>query len=216
MYHWPPCERSRADPVESRPRRSESPTFLTTRLKTRRRRWGTRPGGVIAPVVPRVAARDRTVLLVEDEAEDLRVVQDGERLLHEPSRRPVGRHDQEEAVDPSADDTAVLDRRQGRGVDDDVVVLPPRLIEQLAESRRLEHLVRAGRSRARADDGQVEWRPGLRDLVEGETRVQDRARRGRRRWPPRSRGDDRARGVGDRRRRGARAPPAPGRAPRPG
>ena len=134
----------------------------------------------------------------------------------QPSRRPVGRHDQEKAIHPSADDAAVLDGGQRRGVDDDVIVLASGLLEELAEARRLQHLVGAGRGVPRADDRQVERRPRLRDPVEREARVQDRA------------DEVRAVGVPEAEELAERGPPeigidqehaglrAPGRAPPPG
>ena len=71
----------------------------------------------------------------------------------------MGRHDQKEAVHPVSDDPAVLDRAQGRGVHNNVVVEAARLLEDLAEPRRLEDLVRARRSMSGLHHGQVERRP---------------------------------------------------------
>jgi hypothetical protein len=114
-----------------------------------------------------------TVRLVED-GRDFRGVEGGERVLHEASRGAMGRHDEEKAIHPSADDAAVLYGGQGRGVDDNVVVLAAGFFEQLAQSRRLEHLVGAERSVPRGDDRQIEWGSRLGDPVEGEAGVQDR------------------------------------------
>ena len=87
----------------------------------------------MATVVIEVVARMRTVSLIEHNPDNLCRVQGGQRFLDQPPRRPVSGHDQEEAVYPSANDAAVLDGGQGRGVDDDEIELSPRLVEDRLE-----------------------------------------------------------------------------------
>jgi hypothetical protein len=62
----------------------------------------------VALVVPS-AGSSRTIILIEDDAVTSMV--GGQRLLHQPSRRPVG---DKKPIRPPADGTAVLDRRQRR------------------------------------------------------------------------------------------------------
>src|SRR2546428_5919794 len=92
---------------------------------------------IIAVRVP----EERTIVAVENEADDLRGLNEVERFVQQFARRPVSRHDQEESIDPFPDDTAVRDRDERRRVQQDVVVLAPRLPEKLPESWRFQELV---------------------------------------------------------------------------
>src|SRR5262245_53648998 len=125
-------------------------------------------------VIRGVAARRRALVLIEDDAEDLRAVQGGEGLVQQPPWCPVGGDNEEEAVHPSRDDSAILDGGEGRRVDDDEVVAPPRLVDQLSKTRGFQNLVWTGRCLPSADHGEVERGPRANNRLKSDAWIEDR------------------------------------------
>src|SRR5260370_12461147 len=91
--------------------------------------------------VARVIGRDRGVVAIEHEADDLRRIHETEGLGQLLAWGLVSRNHHEEAVDASGDEAAVRDRDERRRVEHDVVVALARLLQQLLESRQLERLL---------------------------------------------------------------------------
>src|SRR5206468_1656401 len=85
----------------------------------------------------------------------------------------VRRHHEEETVHPVSDDAAILDGAERWRVHHDVVVATARFIEELAEPRRLEHLVSARRRLPGRDDGQIEWQTRPGDVLQSEAGIKD-------------------------------------------
>ncbi len=132
-------------------------------------------------VVAAVVTGQRAVVPVEDDSDGLRGVDQGERLLDEPSWRLVSADHQEEAVDEPGQHTAVRDGDERRRVDDDRVVALARGVQERHEARGLEELVRRLRDAARRHDVEVELRARVDDGLEAERGLEDRVHQARQR-----------------------------------
>jgi len=109
-------------------------------------------GGVVA-VIPRERA---LCAPVEHEAHQLRWIHDLQSRFDQLSRRLMSRHDQEKAIDAFRDDSAVRDRDEWGRVEHDIVVVLPRLFEELSDARRFEDLVGDCGSLAGGQDREAE------------------------------------------------------------
>src|SRR5207253_1412821 len=106
---------------------------------------GGSPRGVGAEGVPREVA----IIAVEDQAHNLGRLRNVQRFLEKLAGRPVSRDRDKKPVHASPDDPTIGEGHEGRGVEDDVVVLLTSLREELAEPGGLQHLVGGRRKAAR-------------------------------------------------------------------
>ena len=81
------------------------------------------------------------IVAVEDEADDLARIHHFQRFLEEAAGRLVGSDDDEKAVHPLPDDSAVRHGDQRRSVEHDEIVGLARLLQELPYPWRLEDLV---------------------------------------------------------------------------
>src|SRR5437899_6841975 len=86
----------------------------------------------------RVTSRDVAIVAVENQAHNLGRLRDVQRFFEELAGRPVSRHHDEEAIHPFAENPTVGNRHEWRGVDDDVVISPASLRQELPEPGRLQ------------------------------------------------------------------------------
>ena len=124
-----------------------------------------------AEAIRRVVAGRRPRVLVEDQPDELRGVEERQRLLDHPPRRAVRAHHEDHPVDELLQDPAVRHGNDGRRVDDDVVVPAPRLGEEVGDHGRLQDLVRGVRAPTRREDREVQAGEGPDDVLEAKLAV---------------------------------------------
>ena len=74
-------------------------------------------------VVVIVVTWERTIVVIEDEADQLCWIHQIQRFLHQPSWRFMGGHHHHKTVAPLSDDPAIGDEEQRRGINHDIVVM---------------------------------------------------------------------------------------------
>jgi hypothetical protein len=107
------------------------------------------------------------VILVQYQANELGRVHDMERFRKQLRGRLVRRHDHKEAVDPRFDKPAVREGDQRRCIDNNIVVVLPRFLQEFSKARQLEHIIRGSQGVARWQDVEVEWQAWVHYPLEG-------------------------------------------------
>src|SRR5262249_13236813 len=103
---------------------------------------------------------------VEDQADELRRVEEAQRFMDKLPWRVTRGHDQEVAVDAAPDNPAVRERNHRRRVDQDVVVAAASLPDQVGQPRGRYELVKPTPVATGTKDGEIERWAGLDDGVQ--------------------------------------------------
>src|SRR5438093_11005071 len=87
-------------------------------------------GEAVSAIGVAAVPEEWTIVAVEHNAEHRRAVEEIQRFLEQPAWRFMRRHDQKQAVDPPGDQRPIGDVPERWSVDDDVVVLVARLLDE--------------------------------------------------------------------------------------